>query len=730
MGEIMDNQGFIFTTDATLALVVFMVFSTAFASYYFLPNYLGNDHEHLEMLAADALKVMENDGTLYVASSEYQLYEDANAKGNTVEAQKHLTNATNILNGNLSYLIPADTGYKITLSDYPSVENSRGLLYSNDVATRVDVISGPKEGWMGRAWYKVEKAEFIDQPTKVTTTIWNFHNWLKSCSGPWGSYGLDDRPYWGKGSTAQNIAFSIPDNAAISGLTFLLGSSSSQSKGKSYAADVVINSNHNIIKNSSFTFLNLRPGTQQTMYNYQGFPDFGQIHTGVNGFYVNFINATSYNDMPWFALIANYTTTFKVPEGVLNDQFNFTDAAGVAVPATYDRYGHKQGQDLDGDGDNNEYGRIYDLNTGTMSSFTNERVMDWNTFSNNRNTLDNYDDGVPFVINSVKGEDGSAVSVTQEFDIPTDNVRILDGYVVLNTYGAVDNAMVEVWDGNQWRTVFCSFDFKETPSSVSTTDFSEISDGYGNIPGILYIGNYLKTGHNKVRITIWDQVPSTDYDLVGLVDCYTHISYTRLPIRWENFAYNSFQDSSSSSTSSRTFSTDDNAREVYLFVGTGSDTRHIKVEVAPPSGGSSSWKTLYDSDTVPYYINLAQLDASKGYHIFTNGGGNDYTIKKGTNYRTRVTITSSTNEWESGDTHTEIFSGTRVSVLYPEFLENMWTTSYSGDPNIAKQQAEQDLIDRLTQSGITPDPDLIRSEALYTGDLPNSIPVRLDLWKH
>jgi hypothetical protein len=49
---------------------------------------------------------------------------------------------------------------------------------------------------------------------------------------------------------------------------------------------------------------------------------------------------------------------------------------------------------------------------------------------------------------------------------------------------------------------------------------------------------------------------------------------------------------------------------------------------------------------------------------------------------------------------------------------------------VAKQQAEQDLITRLTQSGITPDPDLIRSEALYTGDLPNSIPVRLDLWKH
>jgi len=720
MGEMMDNRGFIFTADATLALVIFMVFSTAFVSYYFLPNYLGDDHEHLEKLAADALQVLENDGTLYVASSEYQLYEDAKNRGDTVEAQKHLTNATNILNGNLSYLIPADTGFRITMSDYPSVENDRGLLYANDVVSRVNVISGPKEGWMGRAWYKVEKAEFIDQPTNVTTTLWNFHNWLTNFN-PWNNYDhLEDYSYWGKGSSAQNIDFSVPDNAVINGLTFLLGSSSSQSKGKSYAANVVINGNYNIIKNSSFTFLNFRPGTQQTMYNYQVFPNYGQIHTGVNGFYVNFINATRYNDMPWFALIANYTTTFKVPQGVLNDQFNFTDAAGLAVP---------NAQDLSGDGHSNEYGRIYYLSNGSMSSFTDRRVMSWSTFSSiDRNELDEYDNGVPFVIDNVNGEDGSAVSVVQEFDIPSDNVRILDGYVVLNTFGAVDNAMVEVWDGTQWRTVFCSFDFKETPSSISTTDYSKIGDGYGNIPGILYIGDKLRTGHNKVRITIWDQVPSSDYDLVGLVNSYTHVSYTRLPIRWENFAYNSYQNEGNTYSSTRTFSTDDNAREVYLFVSAGSDARHITIDVRTPSGGS--WKTVYDSDTIPYYINLAQLDAGKGYHIFTNGDAGNYTIKKGTNYRTRVTVTSSSNEWESGDNDAEIFSGTRVSVLYPEFLQNMWTTSYSSDPNVAKQQAQQDLVNRLTQSGITPDPDLIRSEALYTGDLPNSIPVRLDLWKH
>ncbi|MGZ7067024.1 MAG: hypothetical protein ACXVHT_01860 [Methanobacterium sp.] len=365
----MDEDGFIFTTDATLALVVFMVFSVSFASYFIFPSYLGNDHEHLERLAADALRIMHQDGTLYLASVQYQ-------NGN-------VTGAQNTLNSELNNLIPADVGYRITLSSYPPAENNRGLLYSNDVVTRTDVISGPKEGWMGRAWYKVEKAEFVDQPTNVTTTLWNFHNWLTNF-GPWNNNNhLSSYPYWGSGSTPQNIAFSVPSGSTINSYTFLLGSSSHQDRGRSYGADVVVNNNHNVISNSSFTFLNLRPGSQETMYNYQGFPNVAQIHTGSNGFYVNYLNATSYSDMPWFSIIANYTTSFKVPQGVLNSRFDFSDAAGLAVPNP---------QDLDGNGVANEYRLFYNLNNGARTAFTDRRVMSWNTFVSNRNTLDNYDD--------------------------------------------------------------------------------------------------------------------------------------------------------------------------------------------------------------------------------------------------------------------------------------------------------------------------------------------------
>ncbi len=721
----MDEKGFIFTADATLALAIFMIFTTSFITYYALPSYMGDDHEHLERLAADALRIMQQDGTLYVASSQY-------ANGNATAAQ-------NTLNSALSVLIPQNTGYRITLAQYPSVENNRGILYANDVAIRTDVISGPREGWMGRAWYKVEKAEFVDQPTNAITTLWNFHNWLtnfapwqivRTPGGGWWdpdkySGGLYQQPYWGGGTVPQNIQFSVPSGATINNVKYLVGSTN-KSGGTSYSANLTVNGINNQAKWNNFTFLNNRPETNERMYNFYG--NVSGLKTGLNTYTVKFWDMYSNGnvndrddraryDLAWFSIIGNYTTSFKVPQGVLNSRFNFNDAAGVAVPDP---------QNLDGSG-TNAYGRIFNLNSGSVASFYDRRVMDWNTYANNRNTLDNYDDGVPFVIDNVNGEDGSAVSVVQDVNIPTDNVRILDAYTVLNPYGAVDNALVEVWNGSQWRTVFCSFDFKETPSSSLNTDYSAVSDGYGNIPGILYIGDKLKTGNNKVRITVWDQVPSSDYDMVGLVDCYTHVTYSRLPLRWENFAYNNFQSSSNTQTSTRTFSTEANAREVYLFLGTGLDTRNIKVEVSAPSG--TTWYTLYNSNIIPYYLNLAQLDVQNG-KVFTNGTSGSYTIKSGQNYRTRVTITSSPNAWESGDSYSEIFSGTRVSVLYPEFLQNMWSTSYSSDPEAAKEQARQELINRLTSSGITPDPNLIRTEALYTGDLPNSIPVRLELWRY
>ncbi|MBM4241335.1 MAG: hypothetical protein FJ150_06725 [Euryarchaeota archaeon] len=486
----MDDRGFIFTTDATLALVVFMVLATAFVSYYILPSYSGEDHQHLERIAADALRIMHQDGTLYTASVYY-------AAGNDTAAE-------NLLTSSLNYLIPPEVGYKLTLDKYGSVEDNRGISsISSDIVTRVDVISGPKEGWMGRAWYKVEKAEFIDQQVNVTTTLWNFHNWLTNFE-PWNSYGLRNRPYWGGGSSPTNIRFSIPINATITNAYFLAGSCNFYN-GPSYAVDANVNGYHHY-NSSPFTFLNYRPGTNARVYNYQGNILPTELTTGTNNFYVNFLNMTGSEidryDMPWFALIGNYTTTMKVPQGLLTSRFDFPDAAGLAVPNP---------QDLNGSGTADQYGRIYDLGTGTVTSFTTRRVMSWTDFTANRNTLDDYDDGIPFVITNLPNVGGtghgSAVSVVSEFYIPEDSTRILDAALYLNIYGATDNALVEYWDGSQWRTAFCSFNF-------DGTSYSARSDGYGNIPGIIYLGDKLQVGNNKVRVTVWDHVPSSDYDLV------------------------------------------------------------------------------------------------------------------------------------------------------------------------------------------------------------------------
>jgi len=224
-------------------------------------------------------------------------------------------------------------------------------------------------------------------------------------------------------------------------------------------------------------------------------------------------------DMPWFSLIANYTTSMKVPQGIFNKTEDFPDVAGLAV-----RIGGAQNQ---------ANVTTYDLNTGSVNNYVaNNRIMSWSTFANNRNTLDSFSDGIPFVIVDPSPDSnvlyGSAISVTKNFTI-NENTRIFDGYVNLNAYGALDNALIEVWDGSQWRTVFCSFNFRETPGAPLTT-YSVRPDGYGNTPGIIYIGDKLHTGNNKVRITVWDNVyNSLDFDFVGIVDSKIYTAFHPYP---------------------------------------------------------------------------------------------------------------------------------------------------------------------------------------------------------
>ncbi|TMS40343.1 MAG: hypothetical protein FGO69_11195 [Methanobacterium sp.] len=726
----MDDRGFIFTADASLALIVILIVSASITAYIMAPYSMGQDHQHLQALASDTLETMEKDGTLTLAAVKYSQGDDASAD--------------QILRSRVNILIPSEIGYDLNMLSH-NVRNDSRILTSGNTATAVRVISGPEEGYLGRAWYKHEQVNFTNTEVNLVSTVWNFHNYLTNFN-PWNQGNrLYDRQFWGvTGSSpgsGQNIQFSIPEGAIIHNAFFLQGSNNESASDyrtdPSYGVNVNINGHIYRVNGSSFTYLYPRSGNG-LIYNYKGDILPGDLNTGstINNFYVNFANLTGTTDrygrftpynynMPWFSLLANYTTNISVPYGIRNNTTEFPDAAGLGRSGTT--------------------GRSYDLSTGTVSDSPSRTNMNWNTFVMNRQLLNNYDDGVPFVISNLPGVTGtghgSAVSIVQTLHIDEADSngippRIFDGYVNINAYGAVDGALVEVSNngGTTWRTAFCSFDF-------DGQDYTGRSDGgYGNTPGIIYIGkdqsgvDLLRPGDNLIRITVWDHVPSNDYDLVGLVDCKAYAYFSFLPIDWETFAFPSYQAADSNSVNTytfpnndgRTFSIGPDARKVYLFMGTGTATRNVKVEVRNTTSG---WQEIYNGATIPYMLDLGALDAG-GPHRFTSGTADNYTLNEGT-FRVRVTLTTS-NSWQSGDGGTApktygdptIFSGTRVAVIYPEFLENLWTTSYNSTAEAAKAQARSDLVSKL---GF--DPGAIQTEAIYTGNLPNAIPVRLDLWK-
>lgn len=700
----MDDRGFIFTTDATLALVVVIVLTTAIVSYQMVPAYMGQDHQHLEALADSVLAVMEQDGTLNNAAVEA-------ARNNTTGAQE-------ILNNRLSVLIPSDTAYRLNLqsSNVVTATDDKGLSYSRDSVTKVKVISGPAEGWMGRAWYKVENFTFIENPQNVTTTLWNFHNWISNFS-PWsgGNY-IQSYPYWGSGTSPQNIVFSVPD-ATLHNAKFIVGAASSN-RGKSFSGDLNINSNIVRFNMSNSTFVGPRSNdVTQWMWNSWGNIPVGNfIVNSNNGFYAYFRNMTNnrYN-MPWFSIIANYETNFPVPEGIISRNYYFEDKAGLAV--------HNP-TNLTGGNSTREYGLQYDLNNGIITPTMNLRSVRWNNFYNNNARDGNdvpFDNGVPFEITNANDANRdvtatkTAVSVTKDVDIPRRNT-VLDSFVVINAYGAVDGALVEVWNGTHWRTAFCSF-------NLPGQTYTGVSTGYGNTPGIIFIPRgYLLPGQdNKVRITVWDDVPGGDYDLVGLTNCYVSATYSALNVQWDNTPFRSYQSTTYTQTQTETFSINADAQKVYLFVGTGQDSRNIQVDL--------NGTNLYNGP-IPYYLDLAALDAalpSNRHQITTaNSTAAKYYLKNVNNIPLRITVTSASRGWESGDSNAEIFSGTRVSVIYPESLRNIWNIEYASTAQAAEAKAKQGLIEALNNPAIA---DSIKTEALYTGDMPNQIPVRLDLWK-
>lgn len=716
----MDEKGFIFTADASLAMVVVIVFTVTVASYIMLPMYMGQDHQHLEALADSALQVMEQDGTLDSAS---------------VAALSNSSNATDesklILSASIDNLIPNGVGYRLTINPGTPVSvernsSSTGYLYNKDTVTRVRVISGPQQGWWGRAWFKSEPVEFTNQQVNLTTTSWMFHNWLTNFY-PWSQDGnLKNYPYWGGGSSYQTIQFAIPDGATILGAKYLQGSSTSQlvlydrwgypywwgpmpTTNSSFGTKTYINPSSGypalVANPNQFTFLNQRVGSNEFMYNYQGNIPVNYLKPGLNNFYVNFITNSSYNyNMPWFSILSTYTTSITVPVNVSTNKLPFQNAAGLA----------KNNNATDG-----IYGINYNLDTGQKTNLYTLRSISWSAMLNHDNI---YSDGVPFVITGVRGgsEAGSAVSVVKDVNIPSDE-NILDAYVVVNSWGAVDNTLVEVWDdqSNTWRTVFCSFDVEEPVGSNNWIDYSDRADGYGNLPGIIYIGEELRQGaHNKVRITTWDNVPSSDYDLVGLQDSYIMLSTSEFKIKWDTYPFNSHQANDNTEVQTKSFALTEDSQKAMLFLGVGLNTRNIQIDY-----GSNS-QILYQGSVVPFSLDLAALDAQKGFHKITtsNSTATNYTLVPG-NYPLRVSVTGPNNDWESGDWNgnAAIFSGTRIAVINPQ-IQNEWSTGMGSTAEEAMQNATANLLNKY------PKAQNIHTSALYAGNTPNAVTVRLELW--
>jgi hypothetical protein len=310
--------------------------------------------------------------------------------------------------------------------------------------------------------------------------------------------------------------------------------------------------------------------------------------------------------------------------------------------------------------------------------------------------------------------------------------RVFDAYVVVNAYAGTDGVIVQVLDSlGNWHTAFDSFDTQY--SSRSATD-----GGYGNIPGVIDIQNYITPGNNTVRVISYDEAQGGDYDLTGLVDCYAKLTYSALPISWDTFPFASYQNTSSSDTRTYTglesFKVNTTAQEALLFLSAGVNTRNITVTIYNGTANS----VLYTGPPT-YDLDLANLDSINAKHILTTTLANGTVSIIPGLYNLTVKVTPAMG-WEGGQNGFEtvssyttqsdpaLFSGTRIAIIYPEFLENVWATGFASTP----QQAAQNAIDNLTSTlggfGYDTNPNLIRNSTLYTGDVPNAIPVRLDLW--
>ena len=392
--------------------------------------------------------------------------------------------------------------------------------------------------------------------------------------------------------------------------------------------------------------------------------------------------------MPWFSILANYTTTISVPQGVTFSTSNFNDIAGIGEPTKC---------------------ILYNITNWNGSNATSQSIS-WNNLQGN----DNYNLNTPFILTiylmNMESGSGSAVMSTANVVLPN-NTNLLDAYVVLNAFGGEDGAIVQVKDpiSGNWTTMFTSFN----TAGVSTTQRTD--GGYGNVPGIISLHdsntdpNYnvakdpLRVGNNTVRIIIWDDVTSGDYDLVGLQNCYVTIAYSPFDIRWDTTIFDNYQNDSSNVnktlTESKNFNILTGAQNVFLFMGLGTNTRNVLVKI---SNGTAS--TNVYNGPVQFDLNLTNYDNSTNRIFTTNTNGTIMPLPG--NYTLTITVTPST-AYESGDLASntgnygeegdpEIFSGTRISVLYPQYLQNAWADGFASTPQLAQINAYNNLMQLLT----------------------------------
>ncbi len=131
---------------------------------------------------SDTLETMEKDGTLTLAAVKYSYSDDASA--------------INILRSHVNILILSEIGYDLNMLSH-NVRNDSRIPTSGNTATAVRVISGPEEGYLGRAFIKHEQVNFTNTEVNLVSTVWNFHNYLTNFN-PWNQGNrLYDRQFWG-----------------------------------------------------------------------------------------------------------------------------------------------------------------------------------------------------------------------------------------------------------------------------------------------------------------------------------------------------------------------------------------------------------------------------------------------------------------------------------------------------------------------------------------------------